>query len=198
MIAGPPARIALAAGLATALLGAGPLAAQQEPAAEEEEGPGCEAVEEARPLIRQVARLPADSLSVQALDQTVMGKRLAEMGDADFAELGRLYPECAAADVDPDITVGKFVQQVRDAQALYKSTLDWLDKTLAEIQAMPPTRASMIELNVLYEEMERRAHSLTRGDLRRLAAAIDARLTLIQAQAPSRERRAFDERRGSP
>lgn len=185
----------LAAAAAIAAAWALPLAAQTASGDGAAPGPSCTEIDAAKPMIQQVAKLPENNLSVQVLDRKLMDKRLAEMSDDDFSALRALYAECAADDVDPDITIDKFVAQVRDAQGLYKTTLEWLDKTLAEIEAMPPTRASMIELNVLYEEMERRATSLTRGDLQRLAAAIDARLTLIQAQAPSRERRSFDQRR---
>jgi hypothetical protein len=116
----------------------------------------CEKFEGGTAPIQRLARLPG-AMSVRNLVFTYFSKPLHSLTPRDFALIRILKPFCEETPPELDkLIVDRLEEKVAEARDTRDRAVNWIEESVAKMDAMPPSPEAIREIHNLWTEMENR------------------------------------------
>jgi len=163
--------------------------ATAEPASPEPQAPrqvtaqDCQRLQPGVRFVRRVGEAPGP-IPIRFLEGFVLDRPLAEFGSEDFASVEEIGMRCGFFSPMEGALLDNFRDKVLEAQSARDEALDWVARTLSEVEDLTPGREALIYLNTAWNEMLRREPVLLASDMQVVAAAIVLKQEQIYQRTP--------------
>jgi hypothetical protein len=138
--------------------------------------------------LQRLARIEG-RMSVRNLELTFFGKPLHQLTAEDFDYLERLMPFCDKT--DPKLAkamLGRLEELVGEARVARQASLDWIQDSIAKLDAMPPDHQAIELVHNLWAEMLNREQEMMPSDLRYMSNHLsEKRQALYEGERPSQK-----------